>query len=283
MDSLQSTYSQRSLWWIPAAFVFLVIAVLFSEALHPVALPMSEEYWPLSWDSMTSLFVFTLFTYLFYNKCGGVRPAIGEPVSGRVVLFSILLGVVVLCSALVGYEAIYLPAKDIMPDWLANYIFFEFERITLDYPLWIVAVNLLNVALIAPIWEEMIFRGVLLFVLMKKLRFWPAAIISSVLFGVMHTDIIGATIFGIALCYLTWKTQSLWPAIIIHIINNFLATVLFYTVPSLFDSEPLLPMLVTMLLLIGSFKLIWWLSRKICRMHRIDTQSHAQRYQQLSE
>ena len=69
---------------------------------------------------------------------------------------------------------------------------------------------------------EFLFRGLLLFPLVPILGFWPAVVIGTVLYSLSHypksfREAIGAIPFGILLAFLTWETQSVWPAIFIHI------------------------------------------------------------------
>jgi membrane protease YdiL (CAAX protease family) len=76
---------------------------------------------------------------------------------------------------------------------------------------------------IAPICEETFFRG---FVFAGLLRSMPpvwAIILSALLFAVAHADPGSfAVLFfiGLALALLRWRTQSLWPGILLHLLNN---------------------------------------------------------------
>ncbi|MDP4529223.1 type II CAAX endopeptidase family protein [Alkalimonas delamerensis] len=258
MDSLQSCYAKRSLWWLPGSLVFMVVFLLLSDAFHDVALPMPEELWSLSWNRIFYLIVFSSFIYLLLKKCGSFKAAFGEGLSDGMILLSMMLGGIFIFSAIMGYDAIYYPLRESMPAWLASYIFSSVEQVTLAYPGWVIVLDVLGIVVVTAVWEEMLFRGILLFVLMKKLSFWPAAMISSILFGVMHSDIVGATLFGLALCYITWQTKSLLPAIIVHSVNNFIAISLSYAFPAMEDAPMLsagaaIPLFVLSLLLMVYF------------------------------
>ena len=50
-----------------------------------------------------------------------------------------------------------------------------------------------------------------------------AIIASSLLFGALHPDPLGAALFGVGMCLLYLRTHSLWVPIIAHALNNFLA------------------------------------------------------------
>jgi membrane protease YdiL (CAAX protease family) len=80
--------------------------------------------------------------------------------------------------------------------------------------------------ILAPIGEELIFRGTIF----RKWRvlFVPAiaALLSSLAFGAMHAEKLVATIMGVTLVLLYTRTQSLWVPILLHISNNGMAAVL---------------------------------------------------------
>lgn len=76
-------------------------------------------------------------------------------------------------------------------------------------------------AVIAPITEEIIFRGYLLNRLSFKLGVKKAIIISSIIFGILHLQsALGATIMGISMCILYIKTKSLIVPTIVHMVSN---------------------------------------------------------------
>lgn len=93
----------------------------------------------------------------------------------------------------------------------------------------IVAAGLL-IVVVAPIVEEVFFRGLLFGGLRRRLDFWPAAIVSGLIFGSIHFTgpdtlaiIPQLAVFGIALNWVYERTRSLWFAIFLHAINNAMA------------------------------------------------------------
>jgi len=91
----------------------------------------------------------------------------------------------------------------------------------------------------SPISEEILFRGFVLPQLMDRMPFWKANIIQAILFTAMHWPnwiwvngfhawiiVTSISIFILAL-FLGWllrQTNSIWPPIVVHIINNFLSS-----------------------------------------------------------
>ena len=83
---------------------------------------------------------------------------------------------------------------------------------------------ILTIGVVQPIAEEILFRGVFLKELLKwKSNPWWAIGVSAITFSIIHvnfTQMISALPLGIIMGWLYFKTQSLWPSIIIHITNN---------------------------------------------------------------
>ncbi len=89
-------------------------------------------------------------------------------------------------------------------------------------------VFLFIIGFLAPFLEEIIFRG-FLFGTMRS-RFGPrrSMVYSSLLFAALHQSLIAfipILFLAFILAYLYEKTGSLWPSIVLHIINNTVATV----------------------------------------------------------
>ncbi|EJR20592.1 CPBP family intramembrane metalloprotease [Bacillus cereus] len=86
---------------------------------------------------------------------------------------------------------------------------------------------LIGGAILVPIFEELIFRGIILHFLQQRFPFWIAALGSSFLFGIGHIYSTGVMfsmfIMGLFMAILCKKTKSIIPAILLHIINNMLA------------------------------------------------------------
>ena len=69
---------------------------------------------------------------------------------------------------------------------------------------------------------EFLFRGVLLFPLVKHLGVWPAIAINIALYAATHIpkgleETIGATILGFVLCLLTIASGTIWIAYFVHV------------------------------------------------------------------
>ncbi len=80
----------------------------------------------------------------------------------------------------------------------------------------------LSIAVVPALVEEFALRGVVLG-LLKPYGQGFAIIVSSIIFGLMHGNLVQipfAFIVGLALGFITVKTGSVWPAVLVHFINN---------------------------------------------------------------
>ncbi|WP_459499179.1 CPBP family intramembrane glutamic endopeptidase [Bacillus sp. C1] len=79
-------------------------------------------------------------------------------------------------------------------------------------------------AIFIPIFEEIIFRGIILRFFLERFPFWIAAIASSFIFGISHTYslgvMVGAFLMGLFMAILYKRTNSIIPAMLFHIMNN---------------------------------------------------------------
>ncbi len=85
--------------------------------------------------------------------------------------------------------------------------------------------TLLNATLGAGVFEEILFRGVLFLTLRKCGGFFAAATISSLIFAGVHfyswPGFVSVGVFGFLQAWSVERTQSLMPAILVHIATNF--------------------------------------------------------------
>jgi len=86
------------------------------------------------------------------------------------------------------------------------------------------------VTIVAPIAEEVFFRGYVFGALRNWKGMWVGALLTGILFGAIH---LGSApdvrylpilaVFGFVLCLLYARTRSLYPCIVLHAINNCIA------------------------------------------------------------
>ena len=90
----------------------------------------------------------------------------------------------------------------------------------------------IRTVILAPIVEELIFRGLIFNRIKGYLGFWAAAVISAAIFGIYHLNLaqgIYAFIFGILFCLIYRRFESLWSCIFMHAAANLLSVILEYS------------------------------------------------------
>lgn len=83
----------------------------------------------------------------------------------------------------------------------------------------------LAVVILAPIAEEILFRGIVFRMLSKHWSEVAAIVVSALLFGLYHMNLMQAIYvlpIGLLLGYTAYKCKSVLPCILIHMINNFM-------------------------------------------------------------
>jgi membrane protease YdiL (CAAX protease family) len=104
------------------------------------------------------------------------------------------------------------------------------------------AVVLFSFALVPGIAEELFFRGYLLGALRGKLPAWLAIALTALVFGLFHANVGGiiavervlsSTLLGLVLGFICWTTHSVYPGMVLHILNNAIMFSLPYLAPRL--------------------------------------------------
>ncbi|MBU9673828.1 CPBP family intramembrane metalloprotease [Planococcus sp. CP5-4] len=88
---------------------------------------------------------------------------------------------------------------------------------------WYLAATGFVVAVVAPIAEEFVFRGVLLNQLMDVFGLWKGIGITSLIFAVFHLNFLGAFLFAVIASILYVKSGNLLAPVLLHSANNTLA------------------------------------------------------------
>ena len=98
-------------------------------------------------------------------------------------------------------------------------------------PLTTLATRLVAV-IVAPVCEEIFFRGFLLSGLMLAMPAWAAVLASALVFGFAHADpgsFLPLVMIGVVLGVLRLRSGSLWPGIALHTLNNLNAAIFVLT------------------------------------------------------
>lgn len=80
----------------------------------------------------------------------------------------------------------------------------------------------LTIVFVGPVAEELMFRGIG-FALLEPYGKWVAILTTGILFGALHGLLIAFPIlaaFGVLLGWIRWRTGSIYPAILLHVVFN---------------------------------------------------------------
>lgn len=121
-----------------------------------------------------------------------------------------------------------------------------------------------NVVFLAPVLEEIAFRG---FLMQSLRRFGDsfALVVSAILFGMLHgspVSIVYAVLMGLVMGYFVLFTGSLHTAMVVHFINNLLAVVFTALSERFPDAAYLISIGIDTIYLILGICAVIWLSRR---------------------
>lgn len=156
--------------------------------------------------------------YFLYNKLLRVNPFKASKISFKLNPINILLAVVIGAITLFGLNNIIS---------VFDALFQKMGHIPNELPLpldngWWFALNLVLLAVIPAIVEELIFRGII-YNGLKQYGKVTAIVVSAVLFSLIHGNIdqtVYPFLFGLILAYIMFKTDNIIYSMLAHFINN---------------------------------------------------------------
>lgn len=165
------------------------------------------------WVIFSFIIAFLIVLYLLRNEISERNRAVQS--SRSVAVFWAIIGVFMAMFAQSIAANIELYVFGIKPGSENTEEIIELVKLT---PLLIIVTSI-----IGPILEEIIFRKIIFGTLYKKYNFWIAAIISSVIFALVHMEPIHILLYsavGLTFAYLYIKTNRILVPIIAHVSMN---------------------------------------------------------------
>lgn len=215
-----------------AVFMYMIISAVVLLGFGPILTGKEYEMKELEalWSNLDFntliMIVFSvscaaIFGLWYYKSCGGdfiIKPKkefTSLQVAGLIILVP---AAQFFTSFLVGI------ISSIFPKWLEDYEnLMETAGMGDDISL----LMLLYSVCLAPISEELIFRGVTLRIARRTFPFWVANVIQAVLFGVFHGNMLQgcyAFALGMILGYICEHGGTIYHAILFHFMFNFWGT-----------------------------------------------------------
>ena len=157
------------------------------------------------------LSVSAMLIFLHFTGYYRLRPGLLRSLAPRSLLLSTLLVFTSMFALNIFVQ--WFPLKDNLSDMFAG-----LSRNPL---------GVFTLAFLAPLLEEVFFRGAIQGVLMRFFgRPWPAIIVAALVFGIIHwnpVQVVYATLLGIVFGWIYYRTGSLMSVIVGHVLNNSLA------------------------------------------------------------
>lgn len=208
----------------PSGFqaVLLIVAVFLVQVLVSSVLGGAEGAWALAPDELSTIAAVlgngAVLVLVMQIKGLGHRQLFHPAqASAGATLALLLVPILMLVPALVCLLSI-------TTEWLVELLPLSgqeealFEGMTaLTLPV------VLSVCVLAPLLEEMLFRGVILRSFLHRFPRWPAIMFSAMLFGAAHLNIyqfVVATVLGALSGWLYERSRSLLPCIVLHAAYN---------------------------------------------------------------
>lgn len=209
----------------PVGAVFLAFVLLIAGAGALSGTDLSDDALGAILASVTSLLLLVFAVLLWrrlpeHNRRWAVAPT-------HALRGAIVLGVATGLGILVASASIIATGRAIDP--VVERRLEEIEDIGTQP--WQLVLTITALVVLAPLGEELLFRGLLLRALARRLRFWPAAIVSSVLFTAAHADayllwprVIALVATGLALAWI-YRRRGYWASVTAHATVNLVAAI----------------------------------------------------------
>ena len=226
-------------YWFISVIVEAFTAYFIIEIIYVDVLMYKEEYWYILKTLVYTVLGIVVITFKRFQENKNLlqfKPFKFSTVI-KIYLVDIIMTVLLVWLVLRGF--------DNFKNLIENSFFYFFNRFTgkesftirtifntnfIYEPL--VIQKFITTLTIVPIYEELIFRGVIYDDTKKLFNVKIAAIVSSILFGLIHLHggymkIIATMAGGLLSAYCYEKTKSLYACIILHSLNNFMAGVIY--------------------------------------------------------
>ncbi len=242
----------------------LVISVITAFSFIDISIEESNKYFYILGGL---LFLIVPTMYIRLKKYNIVELFRLKPISGEVLQLSILIGLTIsiVSDELDRLIQIVIP----MPEFLQELLKVMIAHNMLD---WILLFA--GTVLIASIAEELLFRGFLQITLEKKGDITRAVILSSLSWALIHANPYWAVqifVMGIIIGFLAWRTNSVFPGIIVHMINNLLSLIFINSEMDSITDWYLTGGHVNPLILLPSIVILVWSIRKISFIYSTDS------------
>lgn len=119
-----------------------------------------------------------------------------------------------------GWLNAFLPVPDMLSEFQSSQMQMIENFLRGDH---LLLLTLFHVGVVPAICEEVLYRGYVMRAFEKSWGILPAILISGLLFGLYHvqlSNLLPLASIGIVLGFVTWASESIYPAMLAHFVNN---------------------------------------------------------------
>jgi membrane protease YdiL (CAAX protease family) len=243
-------------------FFILIATILFFSLLG--------EIWkglPVKWE-MAILEISAIIPVLIYIRIRrySFRQIFRwHPVSKSVLIVSacIGVGVTIVTEEINRLVQLVIP----MPDALVETL----EKVLIIQSISDLFIVIIGIVIVTGFVEEMLFRGFLQGAMEQVTDVTRAVLVTSLVFTLIHLNpwwAVEILVLGVLLGVMTWRTNSIFPAVMVHCVNNGLAILMVNTDPSLLkwyyykDHVSPVWIVLSIVLIIWAFRLFYHFTEK---------------------
>lgn len=175
--------------------------------------PVMEGYVTdaMAWGLFLSAINMLLFIHL--TRLFRLRMSIFASIARRPLVFSTFLVFTSMFALNIFVQ--WFPLEDMLTD--------QFEGLTHTL------LGAFTISVLAPVLEEVMFRGAIQGYMMRRFRRpWLAIVVAGLVFGIFHMNpvqVVYASLLGIIFGWIYYRTRSLLSVIVGHVLNNTIATI----------------------------------------------------------
>ncbi len=226
------------------AFLYLLPFATFYQLIGI----QGDEYMQLIYAQGVNATIFSgfgsliIFALIFKNRKENLKKRSRfNPITPKQIGWSTLIGFSFVFFSMLIVQML----SKMFPIQYANYL--ELMDQLVGAPLLAV---ILAVVIVAPLFEEIMFRGIVYDSLQKRMNMYVAAVIAGLLFGLYHMNIFQGTfasLIGIVMGLSLIWTKSIWAPMIIHFVNNLVSVLLSFSIfGSWLDLEKTVPVILAL-------------------------------------
>jgi hypothetical protein len=230
MDATENPFSKIQGKYLVAIWILPIIWLPGAESILYALTADPQWYW---WNIVFYYYSSLLFAVaiLITGAYGRVNwyALFGDRASRETLIPGLKLTLLIFLFSMSAVYATFIPFSYLSPEFVQWWYIDTLSVIYTDgstYPFLPNLLGFVSLVIIAPVVEEVAFRGILLHRWSYKWGMKKAIIISSFIFAVLHIDPIGAFVFGVGMCILYLRFQSLWVPIFCHAANNLVVWIL---------------------------------------------------------